>query len=130
MPGRAAACYHLGCVKPVVYLVRDLLFVSKIREAAAGLGVPVAVARDVVVLPALARDARLVIVDLRLAEAREALAALARDPEAARTPSIGFADHERTDLMQEATSLGLGQALAKGVFARELPALIARAPAG
>jgi len=95
---------------PIVYLVRDLVFVSKIREAAARLGLEVE------------RAAKLVIVDLRLPEALDALARLAADPATARVRAVGFVDHEQVDAME---ARGCGTVLAKGRFARELPALLA-----
>lgn len=107
----------------IVYLVQDLLFTAKIREAAAGLAVEVASARDPDALAAVARDARLVIVDLRLAGALRALDALAADPAAARVRTVGFVDHERTDVMEAARARGC-EPLAKGQFATMLPALV------
>jgi CheY-like chemotaxis protein len=109
----------------VVYLVRDLLFVSKIRAAAEALGVDVRNAASAAALAAAARGARLVIVDLRLPDALHALELLAADPETASVPSVGFVDHERTDVMERAKALGLARALPKGVFASDLPRLLA-----
>lgn len=114
-----------GSPRPVVYLVRDLLFVAKIRETADQLGVPVAPARDPEALRALAPGARLVIVDLRRPDALQALALLAENPATAGVPSVAFVDHERTDLMDAATAAGCRTVLAKGKFAAELPALLA-----
>jgi CheY-like chemotaxis protein len=116
-------------MQPVVYLVRDLLFVSKIRAAADQLGVPVTPARDPQALADAARGARLVIVDLRRPDALEALSLLAADPATAALPSVGFIDHERTDVMQEATARGCRTVLAKGKFAADLPRLLATEPA-
>ena len=107
---------------PVVYLVRDLVFVSKIHEAAARLGLEVERAADAAGLHAAARDAKLVIVDLRLPEAPDALARLAADPATARVRAVGFVDHEQVDAM--AARVG-GTVLAKGRLASELPALLA-----
>ena len=107
---------------PVVYLVRDLVFVSKIRAAATRLGLEVERAADAPGLHAAARDAKLVIVDLRLPEATDAFARLAADPLTARVRAVGFVDHEQVDAMQ---ARGCGTVLAKGRFARELPALLA-----
>jgi hypothetical protein len=111
-------------MRPVVYLVRDLLFVSKIRETADQLGVPVAPARDPESLRDAARAARLVILDLRRPDALRALELLAADPEAARVPSVGFIDHERIDVMDAARAKGCRTVLAKGRFTAELPALL------
>jgi CheY-like chemotaxis protein len=112
----------------VVYLVRDLLFTSKIQEAARHLGVAVAGAPDAAALVAAARAARLVVLDLRLTDALGALELLRADPEAARVPSVGFVDHERTDLMEAARARGCGRVLAKGQFASALPALLTTGP--
>ena len=107
---------------PVVYLVRDLLFVSKIRETAARLGLEVERAADAAGLHAAAREARLVIVDLRLPEALDALDRLAADPATAGVRAVGFVDHEQVEAMR---ARGCGTVLAKGRFASELPALLA-----
>jgi CheY-like chemotaxis protein len=111
-------------VADVVYLVRDLLFVSKIRAAADGTGAAVASARDAEGLRDAARGARLVILDLRLPEALRALELLARDPDTARVASVGFVDHERLDVMETARALGCRTVLAKGKFASELGRLL------
>jgi len=108
----------------VVYLVKDLLFTSKIREAAHHLGIDVTSARDPDGLVAAARDARLVIVDLRLPDALDALGRVAADPVAARVPSVGFVDHELTDTMDAARARGCGRVMAKGEFANALPRLL------
>jgi AmiR/NasT family two-component response regulator len=112
----------------VVYLVQDLLFTSKIREAASGLGVEVASASDSGALADAARTARLVIVDLRLPTALGALDALGAAGAAAGRRVVGFVDHERTDVMDAARARGC-EPLAKGQFASMLPALL-RAAAG
>jgi hypothetical protein len=111
----------------VVYFVRDLLFVSKIREAAEQLGVGVAPARDLDMLDREAAGARIVIIDLRLADAMAALERVARQPYAATVQTIGFVDHERIDVMEAAKALGCGRVLAKGQLAAELPRLLAPA---
>lgn len=111
----------------VVTLVRDLLFASKIREAAAGAGATVESARTPeAVAAAAARGARLVILDLRLPEAMGALAALRADPVAGGVVTVGFVDHEKTDVMEVARAGGCDEVLAKGAFASRLPALIPR----
>ena len=111
----------------VVYLVKDLVFSSKIGEAAAHLGVEVRSARDAESLVGMAHGARLVIVDLRDAEGMRALELLAKEPSAAGVQSVGFVGHERLDVMETARALGCGTVLAKGAFASGLPALLRRA---
>jgi hypothetical protein len=108
----------------VVYLVPDLVFSSKIVEAAAELNVDVQGARDAATLVAAAKGARLVVVDLRATEAFRALEMLAADPATSGVPSVGFVGHEHLDVMETARALGCGTVLAKGAFATQLPALL------
>ena len=108
----------------VAYLVRDLFFVSKIRETAAQLGVDVERAADAEALGLAAREARLVIVDLRLPEAEEALARVVADPASAGARTVGFVDHENVAAMEAARARGCGTVLSKRKFSSELPALL------
>jgi CheY-like chemotaxis protein len=107
-----------------VYLVRDLMFTSKIREAAERLGVAVEGVRQATSVVEPARRAQLVIVDLRLPDALQALELLARDSDASAVPTVGFVDHERIDVMETARALGCQQVLAKGEFANQLAGLL------
>jgi hypothetical protein len=111
----------------VVYLVQDMLFTSKIREAAKSFGLTAQATREPTALAtaAAAADAKLVILDLRLPSALDALAVLAADPIAKAVPSVGFIDHEKTDVMDAAAASGCGQVMAKGQFANALPKLMA-----
>src|SRR5262249_44070895 len=103
-----------------VYLVRDLVFTSKIRDAAERLGVAVEGVRQAAAVVEPARRAQLVIVDLRLPDALEALELLAGDPEASAVATVGFVDHERLDVMETARALGCRHVLAKGEFANKV----------
>jgi DNA-binding NarL/FixJ family response regulator len=105
----------------IVYFVRDMLFTSKIKETARHRGLSAQPVPDPAALGAAAADARLVIVDLRLDRALEALDALAAS--APGVPSVGFVDHERVDLMDAARARGCGQVLTKGQFSKGLPDL-------
>ena len=60
----------------IVYLITDMLFSSKLREAAKATGVTVQPAREPAAFAVAARDAKLAIVDLRLPTALAALEAL------------------------------------------------------
>lgn len=111
----------------VVYVVRDLLFVSKIREAAEPLGVALTGVRDVETLPKVAAGARLVLLDLGLPTAMRALELLAADPATAAIPTVGFVGHERTDVVETAKALGCGRVMAKGEFAGKLGAILREA---
>lgn len=109
-----------------VYLVRDLLFVSKITEAAEHFGVPAQGARDADALVAAARGARLVMVDLGHRDAMRAFELLAREPETAEIASLGFVGHAELDTMETAKALGCKRVLSKGQLAAELPRLFGR----
>ena len=102
----------------VIYWVQDLLFVSKIREVAQQLQLRAAPVRDAASLVNQSQGCKIVIVDLRIAAAVDALAELPKD-----LPKVGFIDHERTDVMERAQSLGC-RALAKGKFSTELPRIL------
>jgi CheY-like chemotaxis protein len=108
----------------LAYLVQDLFFVAKIRDAADRLGIAQRSAPDAAALAAAARGASLVIVDLRRPDALQALEALAADPDTAAIRSVGFVDHENVDLMKAAAARGCTTVLSKRVFARDLGAIL------
>jgi DNA-binding NarL/FixJ family response regulator len=110
-------------VADVVYMISDMLFSSKLREAAKATGVTVQPARDASAWAVAAREAKLAIVDLRMPAALAALDALAGAPSSARV--VGFIDHERTDVMDQARAKGCTDVMAKGQFANALPKLLA-----
>jgi hypothetical protein len=109
----------------VVYLIQDMLFTSKVREVAKQTGVSVQGTRDAAALAAAAPGAKLVIIDLRLPGAGDALSRLAADPTTSGIASIGFVDHEKVEVMDDARARGCGQVMAKGQFATALPKLLA-----
>ena len=104
----------------ILYLVKDLLFTSKIRETARQLGLDTQAVRSAEELSAAAPRARVAILDLRLPDALQAVDRVS----AAGIPSIGFVDHERVDLMDEATRRGCTKVLAKGKFSSDLGLLL------
>ncbi|HEY2901705.1 MAG TPA: hypothetical protein VGL59_14070 [Polyangia bacterium] len=108
----------------VVTLISDMLFSSKVREAAKATGVSVQSTRDVPALVSAARAAKLVVIDLRLPIALDALDAVAADPEKGPATIVGFIDHEKTDVMDQARAKGCAQVMAKGQFANALPKLL------
>jgi hypothetical protein len=86
--------------------------VESVREAG-GLG------------PAVSAGARVAIVDLRLPDALDALASVTALGPASGVRTIGFIDHERTDVMDAARAAGCQEVLTKGGFAHALPRLLA-----
>jgi CheY-like chemotaxis protein len=114
----------------VLALVDDLLFLSRIREAARGTGVEVRPVSGSADLVATARDgARLVLVDAdssRLPWA-DAVGALRSDPSLASLPVVAFLSHVHAERVDAARAAGCSRVLARGAFVRELPRLIAAA---
>jgi DNA-binding NarL/FixJ family response regulator len=113
----------------VLIFVRDMLFTSKIREVARQLGVkvtsiPASAANDATALPTPGPETRLVILDLRLPEALPLLTTLASSAAHKGLRTIGFVDHERTDVMDQARALGCSEVMAKGQFSNSLPRLL------
>jgi CheY-like chemotaxis protein len=114
----------------VLALVDDLLFLSRIREAARGTGAEVRTVRGPADLLAAARDgARLVLVDADGSRLPwpEAVAALRSDPSLAALPVVAFLSHVHAERAEAARGAGCTRVLARGAFVRELPGLIAAA---
>jgi len=117
----------------VVALVDDLMFLSRIREAARGRGLEVKAVRTVADAVASARaDARLVILDLdspRLPSAA-ALAALRADETLAGLPIVGFFSHVEAERGREAARAGCTTVLPRSAFVQGLGELLAAAADG
>ena len=116
----------------VIAVVDDLMFLSRIREAARGTGAEVRSVRGPEDLVAAARDGgRLVLVDAdssRLPWA-EALGALRADPSVSAVPVIAFLSHVHAERADAARAAGASRVLARGAFVQELPRLMAAAAA-
>ncbi len=112
----------------IVALVDDLMFLSRIREAAGGTGAEVrAVRTGSALLEACRAAPALVVADLdspRL-QAAEAIRALRDDPAGASLTVIGFYSHVHDDRAQAAAAAGASRAMPRSAFVRELPGLIA-----
>ena len=114
----------------VLALVDDLLFLSRIREAARGTGAEVRAVRGPGDLVASARDgARLVLVDADSSRIpwAEAISALRSDPALAPLPVVAFLSHVQAARAETARAAGCTRVLARGAFVQELPHLIAAA---
>jgi hypothetical protein len=86
----------------LIYLVNDLLFVSKIRETARQLGFDVERAATPEALQSSAAASAVVILDLRRPDAIATLDALRADAATEKIPAVGFVDHEREDILEAA----------------------------
>lgn len=111
----------------VVALVEDLMFASRIREAARGSQATLETVRSgVALLEACAREAPgLVLLDLDAARLRPLDAARELRAAAAGLPVVGFVSHVNGELARAGMESGCTRVLARGAFVQELPALLA-----
>lgn len=115
--------------RPVFVVISDLLFRSKIDDAARRAGVPLRVAKSVEQLDRHLGSATpaVVLMDLEM-EGLDTPAMLARlraTPAAATVPVIGFAGHMNVEVIRAARAGGV-QVMARSAFVAELPALMDR----
>ena len=116
----------------VIAFMDDLMFLSRIRAAAAAQGIPVTAVRAVPALvAACGQGARLVLVDLdsRL-PAVEAIAAVKAEPGLAELPVVGFFSHVEVERAREARAAGCTWALPRSAFVRQLEGLLRHPPVG
>jgi CheY-like chemotaxis protein len=114
----------------VLAVVDDLLFLSKIQEAARAAGLAVRAARGpAAALPDLAGAAGAVAVLVDLDSARlplkEWLPALRADARTSALPVVGFFSHVHAERGREAQAAGCTRVLPRGAFVQELPRLLA-----
>ncbi len=104
---------------PTLCLVRDLMFVGKIRVVAEQAGVAVTVLRDPAALAD--RDGPQLVVDLNQDGAMAAAVAWR-----ARTgrPVVGFVAHVDTATIAAARAAGIDRVLARSAFVTQLPTLL------
>ena len=123
-PPRDAAV-NSEIARPVLVLVRDLIFSSRIAATARAANVPITLLRDPAQLAAAPAAARL-IVDLNLPGALDAAVAWknsAPSPDPARTV-IGFVSHVDADTIARARAAGVDQVLPRSRFVEMLPTLL------
>jgi CheY-like chemotaxis protein len=115
----------------VLVLLDDLLFTSKIRTAANQLGVTVAFARSSGgALDDMRRNRpSLLILDLNnpRTDPLGTVGAMKADPSLAGIPTVGFASHVQTDVIEAARRAGVGEVLARSAFTQKLPEILERA---
>jgi DNA-binding NtrC family response regulator len=110
----------------VVAFVDDLMFLSRIREAASRQQVEVQSARKVPqLLEAVGAGARLVILDLDSPRLDTAGALLALRTEHSALPVIGFFSHVDVDKARVAQAAGCQRVLPRSAFVQKLDALLA-----
>ena len=105
---------------PVLALVRDLLFATKISGTARALGAPMEVLRDPAQLSQ--QSGRLLLVDLNLPGAIPAAAEWLR---ATGNPVVGFVSHTDAATISAARDAGITRVMARSQFVQLLPDLLA-----
>lgn len=104
---------------PVVALVRDLIFASRIRATARDVGVELQLVRDPARL--LIQPGRRLLVDLNLPGAIEACPAWMRINQG---DVVGFVSHVDAETIAHARSVGIAKVMARSRFVELLPDLI------
>jgi CheY-like chemotaxis protein len=106
------------------------MFTSKIKTAANQLGVAVTFARSADAALGEMRKAApaLVILDLNNARTRplEIVSAMQGDPALAAIPTLGYASHVQTDVIDAARRAGVTEVLARSAFAMQLGEILSR----
>jgi CheY-like chemotaxis protein len=114
----------------VLGLVPDLMFATRIRNTAAGLGYRAEVVPSVAALLERARDAApaLILVDLaaRGVESAAAIQALKADPAARTIPVVAFGPHLDESARDAARAAGADAVVANSKLALDLPGLLSR----
>lgn len=115
----------------VLCVVDDMLFASKIRTTAAGLGVPVAFEKnpDAVVARVEADAPSLVILDLDAPRLRavEVVAALKAHAPTSATRTVGYVSHVQGERIAAARQAGIGEVKARSAFVTQLADLLGSA---
>ena len=116
----------------IVAVLDDLMFTSKIKTTAGQLGVAVAFARSADAALAEMRKSApsLVIFDLNNPRTNPLgiVSAMKQDPALASIPTIGYASHVQTDVIEAARRAGVDDVMARSAFTQQL-AQILSAPA-
>ena len=108
----------------ILAVLDDLMFSSKIKTAARQLGVTVAFARseDAALGEMRKTPPSLVILDLNNARTNPLgiVSAMRQDPALASIPTVGYASHVQTDVIDAARKAGVGEVLARSAFTLQL----------
>jgi PleD family two-component response regulator len=114
----------------IVAVLDDLMFSSKIKTAAKQLGVSVVFARSTdAALAEMRKNApTLVILDLNNPRTNplDIVSAMKQDASLAAVPTVGFASHVQTDVINAARQAGVGEVLARSAFTQQLGEILTR----
>ncbi|MDX6613408.1 MAG: hypothetical protein QOD75_2594 [Blastocatellia bacterium] len=114
---------------PIIAVVDDMIFISKIRAVAESQGVTVRFLRDRDALFAVAREATpsLIIIDLhsQKVDPMELASLLKADPELKMIQLLGFYSHVETELRNQAEGAGFDRVMARSAFSANLAEILA-----
>jgi PleD family two-component response regulator len=114
----------------IVAVLDDLMFSSKIKTAANQLGVAVAFARsaDAAIAEMRKGTTSLVILDLNNTRTNPLgiVAEMKRDAALSAIPTVGYASHVQTDVIDAARQAGVGEVLARSTFTQQLGKILTR----
>ena len=114
----------------ILAVLDDLMFSSKIKTAANQLGVALTFARSAEGALTAMRNAApsLVIFDLNNTRINPLgiVAAMKADAALASIPTLGYASHVQTDVINAARQAGVGEVLARSAFATQLGDILKR----
>src|SRR3979411_57029 len=114
----------------IIAVLDDLMFMSKIKTTAGQLGVAVTLARSAdAALSEMRKTApSLVILDLNNARTNPLgiVASMKQDPALAAIPTVGYASHVQTDVIDAARQAGVGEVLARSAFVQQLAEILTR----
>jgi CheY-like chemotaxis protein len=114
----------------IVAVLDDLMFSSKIKTTASQVGVPVVFARSYESAIAEIRKSTptLVILDLNNPRTNPLAVVQAMKVDAAleTIPTVGFASHVQTDVIEAARRAGVDEVLARSAFTQQLAAILTR----
>ena len=112
----------------ILAVLDDLMFTSKIKTTASQLGVTVAFARSADAALAEMRKSppSLVILDLNNPRTNPLAIVAGMKAEAglASIPTIGYASHVQTDVIDAARQAGVDHVLARSAFTQQLPQIL------
>ena len=114
----------------ILAVLDDLMFSSKIKTAANGLGVDLRFSRSVDgALETMRKNpTTMVIFDLNneRVSALAIVAAMKQDPALASIPTVGFGSHVHVDVLDAARQAGVGEVLARSAFVQQLADILTR----
>jgi CheY-like chemotaxis protein len=114
----------------ILAVLDDLMFTSKIKTTASGLGVPIVFARSSAnAISEMRRQApALAIFDLNnpRTDPLGTIVAMKADPALAAIPTMGYVSHVQTDLIDAARLAGFGEVLPRSAFAAGLAGILTK----